>query len=135
MEAELAGERLGARASSGSPGTSFGGSSPTATSMTLLAPDAVTYDDLAAAASDDGGSGPSLLKGIFREAVGGDAILAAWLVDDGRDAEIAEKGAERELLRLVRSRLGMRPRRRRDAGEGTGRRPAVRPGRRVPVAT
>lgn len=74
----------------------------------LLAPDAVTYDDLAAAAGDDDTTGgPSLLKGIFREALGGDAIIAAWLVDAGRDAEILEKAASRELLRLVRSRIGL----------------------------
>ena len=71
----------------------------------LLLPDAVMYEDLAAAAGTDGG--PSLLKAIFRDAPGSDAIVATWLVSDDRDAEIAEKGAVRELLRLIQSRLGL----------------------------
>ena len=73
----------------------------------ILFPEAVTYADLGAASQLEGEVGPSILKAIFKEVVGGDAIIAAWLVSDGRDAEIAEKGAVRELVRLIQSRLGL----------------------------
>jgi len=67
----------------------------------------VTYEDLAHAS---GGSGstepPSILKSIFRDISGNDAILAAWLVQDARDADIESKEATRELAKLVRSRVG-----------------------------
>jgi len=72
----------------------------------LLAPESVTYDFLAKAAADPAAA-PSALKAIFSEASGGDAILAAWLVDGTRDAEIADKGGAGELSRLVESRLGL----------------------------
>jgi hypothetical protein len=74
----------------------------------LLAPDAVAYEDLARAASDDGGAeGPSILKGIFHESPGADAMLAVWLASDGRDAELLAKEATGELAKLIRSRLGL----------------------------
>jgi hypothetical protein len=73
----------------------------------LLEPDAVTYEDIARAAADSDSEGPSLLKGIFREAAGGDAIIAAWLMDESRDPEIEQKQAAGELARLIRSRLGL----------------------------
>lgn len=73
----------------------------------ILAPERVTYEDLARAASETGAvEPPSILKSIFHEASGSDGLLAAWLVSDARDAEIAEKEATRELVKLVRSRLG-----------------------------
>jgi hypothetical protein len=72
----------------------------------LLAPESVTYEFLAKAAADPDAS-PSALKAIFSEASGGDAILATWLVDVSRDAEITGKGAAGELTRLVESRLGL----------------------------
>lgn len=74
----------------------------------LLAPTGVTYADLAAAASDSGSSEPpSLLRSIFRDALGTDGILAAWLVNDDRDAEIEIKEASSELAKLTYSRLGL----------------------------
>lgn len=74
----------------------------------LLAPEGVTYADLAAASSETGSTeAPSLLKAIFREASGTDAILASWLANDDRDALIDAKEATRELVKLVRSRLGL----------------------------
>jgi PglZ domain len=74
----------------------------------MLAPERVTYEDLARASSATGGSEPpSILKSIFHDASGNDALLAAWLVSDARDAEIAEKEATGELVKLVRSRLGL----------------------------
>ena len=73
----------------------------------LLAPDAITYADLARAASDEGTEPPSLLKTIFHDVSGNDAILAAWLAQDERDAEIETKAAIAELAKLIRSRLGL----------------------------
>lgn len=74
----------------------------------LLRSDAVTYDDIAAAAADsETVGGPSLLKAIFKDASGGDAILAAWLTSDASDGGITEKAASRELFRLIRSRVGL----------------------------
>jgi hypothetical protein len=73
----------------------------------LLEPDAVTYEDIARAAADSDGEGPSLLKGVFREAPGGDGIIAAWLMDESRDPEIEQKQATGELARLIRSRLSL----------------------------
>jgi hypothetical protein len=68
----------------------------------------VTYEDLSrAAAGDSGAEPPSILKSIFHDASGNDGLLAAWLVSDGRDAEIVSKEATRELTKLVRARLGL----------------------------
>ena len=74
----------------------------------LLSPEGVTYADLAVASSDAGSAEPpSLLKAIFHEASGSDAILATWLAHDDRDAGIEAKEATRELVKLIRSRLGL----------------------------
>jgi hypothetical protein len=73
----------------------------------LLLPEAVTYQDLVAAASDEGSESPSLLKAIFARVNGTDGMLTAWLASDDRDAEIESKLASRELFRLIRSRLGL----------------------------
>jgi hypothetical protein len=74
----------------------------------LLAPEGVTYADLAVASSDAGSAEPpSLLKAIFHEASGSDAILATWLAHDDRDAGIEAKEATGELVKLIRSRLGL----------------------------
>jgi hypothetical protein len=68
----------------------------------------VSYDDLArAAAGSSGPEPPSILKSIFHDTSGNDALLAAWLVSDLRDAEIVEKDATRELTKLVKARLGL----------------------------
>jgi hypothetical protein len=68
----------------------------------------VTYEDLArAAAGGAGAEPPSILKSIFHDASGNDALLAAWLVSDKRDAEIVQKDASPELLKLIRARLGL----------------------------
>lgn len=74
----------------------------------MLAPERVTYEDLARASSDSSSAEPpSILKSIFHDASGNDGLLAAWLVSDTRDADIAAKEATRELVKLVRSRLGL----------------------------
>lgn len=68
----------------------------------------VSYIDLAhAAESSSSGELPSILKSIFHDASGNDGLLAAWLVSDGRDADILRKEATRELTKLVKARLGL----------------------------
>ncbi|MGF6370777.1 hypothetical protein OKW40_003527 [Paraburkholderia sp. RAU6.4a] len=68
----------------------------------------VSYEDLArAAAGDSGAEPPSILKGIFYDTSSNDALLAAWLVSDARDAEIGSKEATQELAKLVKARLGL----------------------------
>jgi PglZ domain len=74
----------------------------------ILKPERVTYEDLAHAASgSDGPEPPSILKSIFHDVSGNDGLLAAWLVSDACDAAIADKEATSELVKLVRSRLGL----------------------------
>lgn len=73
----------------------------------LLRADTVTYQDLVTALDDDGTRGPSLLKALFPGIQGTDAILAEWLVHDQRDQAIEAKAAVPELLKLIRSRLGL----------------------------
>ena len=74
----------------------------------MLASEGVTYEDLARAASETGSAEPpSILKAIFYEASGGDVLLSTWLMDAKRDEEIVAKDATRELVKLVRSRLGL----------------------------
>src|SRR5262249_27523326 len=74
----------------------------------LLAPESVNYEDLARAAADTSSAEPpSLLKTIFRDTSGNDGLLAAWLADDARDVMIESKEAMRELVKLIRSRLGL----------------------------
>lgn len=74
----------------------------------ILSPEHVSYEDIARASSHQSSSEPpSILKSVFHDANGNDALLSAWLMKDARDAEIAKKEATRELLKLVRSRLGL----------------------------
>lgn len=69
---------------------------------------AVAYGDLVRVVSEETGKeAPSLLKALFRDARSNDALLAAWLADDFRDAEINSKGATGELIKLLRARLGV----------------------------
>lgn len=68
----------------------------------------VSYEDLArAAAGDSSAEPPSILKSIFHDTNGNDALLATWLVSDTRDAEIISKAATLELTKLVKARLGL----------------------------
>ena len=74
----------------------------------ILAPELVTYEDLARASSDSSSpETPSILKSIFHDARGHSGLLAAWLVSDERDVMIEAKEATLELIKLVRSRLGL----------------------------
>lgn len=73
----------------------------------ILASERLTYEDLARASSDAVSTEPpSILRGIFHDANGKDGLLAAWLVSDAHDSDIVDKEATRELVKLVRSRLG-----------------------------
>lgn len=68
----------------------------------------VSYEDLARAAEGNAGTEPpSILRGIFHDAGGHDGLLASWLASDTRDAEILSKDAGRELVKLVKARLGL----------------------------
>lgn len=68
----------------------------------------VSYQDLArAAVGGDGAEPPSILKSIFHDAHGDDALLVAWLLSDARDQEIVAKQATRELVKLIRARVGL----------------------------
>jgi hypothetical protein len=74
----------------------------------MLAPERVAYEDLARASSDTTSTEPpSILKSIFHDIGGSDGLLAAWLASDERDADIGLKEAAGELVKLVRSRLGL----------------------------
>jgi hypothetical protein len=68
----------------------------------------VTYEDLARAVAGSSTTGPpSILRSIFHDAGGNDALLAAWLASDARDTEIVTKEATAELGKLVKARLGL----------------------------
>jgi hypothetical protein len=74
----------------------------------MLAPERVSYDDLARASSDTSSTEPpSILKSIFHNTLGNDGLLGAWLASDARDAKIENKEATGELTKLVLSRLGL----------------------------
>src|SRR5438105_8270879 len=63
----------------------------------MLAPERVSYEDLARASSDTSSAEPpSILKSIFHDTSGNDGLLGAWLANDARDAEIETKEAARE---------------------------------------
>lgn len=75
----------------------------------LIPPDrAVSYEDLARLARGARTvDAPSVLKVIFHDAPGDEALLAAWIASDRHDDEIAAKGATAELVKLARSALGL----------------------------
>ena len=74
----------------------------------MLAPERVSYEDLARASSDTSSSEPpSILKSIFHDTSGNGGLLGAWLASDVRDEEIRTKEATRELTKLVLSKLGL----------------------------
>jgi hypothetical protein len=74
----------------------------------MLAPERVSYQDLARASSDKSSAEPpSILKSIFHDTTGNDGLLGAWLANEARDSEIETKEATRELTKLVLSRLGL----------------------------
>jgi hypothetical protein len=73
-----------------------------------LTPEGVTYRDIARACTDGASAEPpSILKVIFHEATGSEALLARWLADESRDNEIEAKDARRELVKPILKRLGI----------------------------
>ena len=73
----------------------------------MLKSDALTYADLSRLATDTGpADGAAMLKGMFGE-TDTRALIASWLSDDQRDAEIEKKGAVPELRRTVAARIGL----------------------------
>ena len=74
----------------------------------MLAAERVSYEDLARASSATSSTEPpSVLKSIFHSTSGNDGMFASWLSSDERDSEIQTKEAIRELVKLVRSKLGL----------------------------
>jgi hypothetical protein len=74
----------------------------------MLAPERVTYEDLARALSETASpEPPSILRGIFHEISGNDGLLATWLLSDSRDDQVRVKESTGELIKLIRSRLGL----------------------------
>lgn len=74
----------------------------------MLTPEQVTYEDLARAAADTSSpERPSILRTIFHDTLGNDALVATWLATDARDATIDSKHATHELVKLLRSSLGI----------------------------
>jgi hypothetical protein len=66
----------------------------------------VSYEDLVRAASETlSTEPPSILKGVYHDISGNDAMLATWIANDERDDVLAAKDANRELCKLIRSRL------------------------------
>jgi hypothetical protein len=75
----------------------------------LLAAEGVTYEDLArVSAQGSAGEAVSVLRAIYAEQ-SNESLIASWLVNDARDAEIDAKGAKGELLKLFATRLGAEP--------------------------
>lgn len=74
----------------------------------MLASEWVSYEDLARASSDKSSTEPpSVLKSIFHSMSGNEGIIATWLASSERDVEIEAKEATRELVKLIRSKLGL----------------------------
>ena len=73
-----------------------------------LTQDGATYQDFARFSSErTSAEPPSILKAIFHDVAGSDALLARWLADESHDAEIEAKNARHELARLILSRIGI----------------------------
>lgn len=73
----------------------------------LLRPEGVSYEDIARASSEGGSTGaPSHLKMLFQGGRGA-AILAEWLMQESRDPDILTKDASPELIKLIRSTVGL----------------------------
>lgn len=74
----------------------------------ILARERITYEDLSMAASDSSPAGPpSILKSIFHAASASGGIIATWLASESRDGEIVEKEAIGELIKLLKSKIGL----------------------------
>lgn len=73
----------------------------------MLAPEAVTYQDVVGVLAQNGGEDPSILKVIFEGARDNAAMVAWWLCDPSLDKRIREKQAASELFLLLTSRTGL----------------------------
>lgn len=73
----------------------------------MLAPEKLTWQDMVQLVSGSSSEPPSVLNAIFPGVSGNEAILSAWLASDARDEIVEEKQAGHELLKLVRSRMGL----------------------------
>lgn len=71
----------------------------------FLEPAGVGYAEIAAF-FDQGPEDTSILRLLYGN-VGSETILAQWILDSTRDAELREKGAGPELRSLVQSRVGL----------------------------
>lgn len=72
----------------------------------LLRPEAVSYEDIAAASSGRSDEQPSMLKTILGGSTS-EVQLATWLANPNLDGIIEEKEAKVELQKLVSSRLAL----------------------------
>ncbi len=71
----------------------------------MLASDAVTYENIVGLLNAEDGR-KSMLRVIFDNAQNAD-LIADWIATPGSNAVLAEKSAEGELFKLVKSRLGL----------------------------
>ena len=73
----------------------------------LLRPTKVNYKDIVALLKQDGEGIPtSVLYTIFERAKS-ETLIARWLAEEEKDADIAEKEAREELFKLVECRIGL----------------------------
>jgi len=73
----------------------------------MLRPPTVTYEDVATFMEQSGeGKVASVLHTLFGGAQG-EALLTAWLASDKKDSSLVEKDAVPELVKLIKSRLGL----------------------------
>jgi hypothetical protein len=74
----------------------------------MLAPESLTYHDIVRFLRDDAdGSGAASLVRLVLGNGSSEELICRWLADESRDADLNDKGATVELLKLVKSRLGL----------------------------
>ncbi len=73
----------------------------------MLAGDGLTYGDVQRLVDPGEGPGPSLLRVVLPEARDNAELLAKWVADASRDSSLVAKGAQGELVALIRQRLGL----------------------------
>lgn len=75
----------------------------------MLAPESLTYHDVVRFLIDEGGAagGSASLVRLVLGNGSSEELICRWLSDDSRDAELENKQAVPELLKLVQARLGV----------------------------
>ncbi|MGV8041501.1 MAG: PglZ domain-containing protein [Thermoanaerobaculaceae bacterium] len=73
----------------------------------MLAAEGLTYDDVQRLVEQGEGTGPSLLRVVLPEVRDNAELLALWVADSTHDSGLIAKGAQSELLALIRQRLGL----------------------------